>query len=292
MRPCIFLLALCLLIVPASAEISVDGVYGDTIVYLHNDITSFTETADSGNVYNFISVTSGLDANHSYSINSNTYEIDVVVGRLNWYSSTLSVDYYSLVTGNSTSYTNTIYHMGLISCEVSAGVIDNSVEGSLKVKTGMSAKKISDETVYAPSSVSLSSTTPIDLRISQLDGDIIGIGLTDTILNIIDAIPFVGPYIGEALRLSAWVLGAFFSGAWFFVNNIMLFFFLFETGVFLHGIVIIRGKGPKHRRITKSIGAIVNDNRIALEVCFTIIMRGLELVYRVIQAIGNWIPFT
>lgn len=281
-------LALLLFIMPAAATTA----FGVPESFLVEDVTSYGSSAGSDSIYTEVSITADCGLSTSYALESNTYTINTQITKLNWYSSTVAVNYHSKVTGNSTTYSETWYHMGMVDLTVLAGSPGADEDGSLRGKTLGLGKTLSDEIVYAPTEIYLSSTAPVSVLVTPRTQEEIDASAPGFILDIIDKVPYVGPYISDALAMAGAILKAFFYYSWLFINNIVLFIVVFEIAVFLHGIVILQGKGSHQKRVTNSIRAIVGDNKIALELVFGLLMKGLELVYRVIQSIGNWIPFT
>lgn len=280
----LLIVVLCLVQVGGAADLT--NPFTRTTV---EDVTAYSAVTEEGEIFQSLIITVPA-ATQSIVVDSDTYRASINIVKNHWYSSDVSVEFYSKVTSNTSYYAGTWKDLGT-PLAFFIGAEDGGTEGVMRGGVWWRGV-LFDEVVYSPTRIAVTGTVPMEIYTATIAYENLNQSLPDWMLNVIAKIPYVGPYVAKGLELSGIILGSFFHYTWLFISNIVLWIMLFEVGVFLHAITIMRGGGARHKRITKSMGAIVDDNKIALELAFGIIMRGLELVYRVIQAVGNWIPFT
>jgi hypothetical protein len=117
---------------------------------------------------------------------------------------------------------------------------------------------------------------------------------SDFILDIMEKVPYVGSYIVTALRFSGTIVSLFFHYGWLVLDNIVLVFVIFETGIELHMLAVLKQykRQNKAKRSMEAIKVFANDHRVAIEFFIGTTVKVLELVYSAAKAIGSWVPFT
>lgn len=284
MRIAVLLLALFLCACPAGAMEVVDV----------EDVTSCEFYLDDGYVYTMI-IVQGVDPERvsEFIVNSETYILEVNITHLNYYSSVVDASFYDRVSGNSSEYSETWYHILPIDTmyfQIGSGnyLFEGTVTGGVRV-----SRLLSDEIVFAPSNFTFSSDSPVNLRLFEMAVEESGsISLTDTFFSIIGGVPYVGPYIVDTLRITSAVVSTFFTTCWLVIENWAVLLLAFETFVLLRAITILQGRGKHSKKLSKAIVSIVSDNRVLFEFLINAFSRILELVFSAVKAIGSWVPFT
>lgn len=279
--PIVCFLALLLLILPASASDS----------YTATGTTSYSGTADSGNVYSLIEIKNiDLDTIGTINLTSSTYSFTASFSNVTALSCTANVVFTDYVTGNTSYYSSTMYHYySLFDPYFTIGQ-KKYTTGFITGGVGSSQYFYMEDAIsYAPSEFSYSSNGPVDLVMYQIDDDSsTGFTLTESIANLVNNIPVVGPYLSTALIVTGYILSTFFTTAFFIIDNWAILLMTFETFVLLHAITLLQGKGKQSKKIANALRSIASDNKAMLDFVISVFVKILSLIFDIIKAL----PFT
>lgn len=110
--------------------------------------------------------------------------------------------------------------------------------------------------------------------------DILSMGQTalESLFNIVIAIPsFLGTFFSVIISITSWVI--------WFISHFWIVFGLIEIGIL--GLAM-----QKYSFMEKTSELISLHKRIYLDVIFNLLLNLTRLAVRVINTIGNYIPFT
>lgn len=279
------IIALLLLAIPASAT--------ETLI---TGTDSYNGVAAQGYVYSLIKIQNiDIDSVSSLSLDSPTYSLNATFSNVTSLSCMVHASFYNKITGNTSYYSDTWYHyFSLFDPYFSIGqksYTTGFVTGG--VGSGSQYFYLPDVVSYAPANFTFSSDGSVDLELYTISSDEeAGFVFTGVILDIIEKVPIIGPYIANALSISGSIVSSFFTIAVFAIKNWAILLMTFETFVLLRAIVILQRKGKQSRKISRALSSIASDNRLMLEFVISTTTKIIELVYSAIRAIGAWIPFT
>jgi len=242
-------------------------------VFNIKDVSSGNFTAGDDCVYTAIYI---LNADPElvshFIVDSDTYTFEANITYLNSFSSEISTSFYSKMTGNTSTYNETWYHILFFDdlyFELGSGNYDiqGTVHGGVRV-----SRLLSDEIVFAPKSFSIISDHPVDVRFYEAHSDDLDpIDLSGTLFELIKEVPFIGEYIYQILSIIRAIISTFIIFACILLKNWSLFFVLFESFVFFHATSIAQNKrGKSSALITESFKVIASDNKLLLDLLVSV----------------------
>jgi len=267
----LFVLCLLLCVVPVSAMDVVDV----------EAISSGEFVADDDSVYSLV-IVRNVDPQcvSNFTLDSETYSFEVNITYLNYFSSDVDTSFYSKVSGNTSTYSDTWYHIlpfDNLYFELGSGNYDlqGLVTGGVRV-----SRLLSDELVFAPGNFSIVSDFPVDIRFYEIAYDETGaVDLSGVIIELIAEIPVVGVYIADVLLIVKSVTSAFLTLAVVCITNWAFFLVLFETMVFFHATSVLQKKERKKssEAITASFMAIGSDNKMLFDFLVNVFTKIIDM---------------
>lgn len=280
MRIICAVLLLSLLLVPcASAEW---GEWDDADFDIISDVTYYNGTLeeDSTQMYSLIDVV-GVDPDETTNvvIDSSFWTANVTISQSYDYVTIdgfdVHVNYENKITGNTSQYDGT--WLRLIKTDNMFFSMDTGDTENMrytfsgpdgKMYGGLTRARVLIDDVPIPPTKDFTVTAdhPVDLQITivpvkqseRMDYAV------DEGGNFLESIPYVGPYLSGIFLIIITMVKGLFIFAEVFFTNWTFFLVVFETFVFMHAISIMQKKSrhPASDKITKSLQAIIGDNRV------------------------------